>query len=118
MVIEAGFMDPLDFANRYLWPSLDGVLPTDPEWREARRNPMAKKAIVWSSADCPWCGDAKRMLESRGIEYEERIVGGEWSKDDLLKEAPGAKTVPQVFLDGEHVGGFAELQARLESEDA
>ena len=79
---------------------------------------MAEKAIVWSSADCPYCGDAKRLLESRGIEIEERIVGEEWSREDLLKEVPGAKTVPQVFLDGEHVGGFTELHARLESENA
>ena len=76
---------------------------------------MDERAIVWSAADCPYCDDAKRLLEAHGIGYEERIVGGgKWTRDDLLEAAPGAKTVPQVFLDEEHVGGFAELRSRLE----
>ena len=74
---------------------------------------MAENAIVWSSEDCPWCADAKRLLESRGIGIEERVIGGEWTKEDLLKEVPGARTVPQIFLDGVHVGGYAELERKL-----
>ena len=72
-----------------------------------------KKAIVWSKDQCPYCVQAKALLESRGIEYEERNINNGWDKDDLLTAVPGARTVPQIFLDEELVGGFNELRKRL-----
>jgi glutaredoxin 3 len=71
------------------------------------------KAIVWSKDQCPYCVQAKALLESRGIEYEERNINNGWDKDDLLTAVPGARTVPQIFLDEELVGGFTELRKRL-----
>ena len=71
------------------------------------------KAIVWSKDQCPYCVQAKALLESRGIEYEERNINNGWDKDDLLTAVPGARTLPQIFLDEEHVGGFTELRKRL-----
>jgi glutaredoxin 3 len=71
------------------------------------------KAIVWSKDQCPYCVQAKALLESRGIEYEERNINNGWDKDDLLTAVPGARTVPQIFLDEELVGGFNELRKRL-----
>ena len=74
---------------------------------------IMKKAIVWSKDQCPYCVQAKALLESRGIEYEERNINNGWDKDDLLTAVPGARTVPQIFLDEELVGGFNELRKRL-----
>ena len=71
------------------------------------------KAIVWSKDQCPYCVQAKALLESRGIEYEERNINNGWDKEDLLAAVPGARTVPQIFLDDELVGGFTELKKRL-----
>ena len=71
------------------------------------------KATVWSKDQCPYCVQAKALLESRGIEYEERNINNGWDKDDLLTAVPGARTVPQIFLDEELVGGFNELRKRL-----
>jgi len=71
------------------------------------------KAIVWSKDQCPYCVQAKALLESRGIEYEERNINNGWDKDDLLTAVPGARTLPQIFLDEELVGGFTELRKRL-----
>jgi glutaredoxin 3 len=72
------------------------------------------KAIVWSKDQCPYCVQAKALLESRGIEYEERnIMHGTWTKEQLLEAVPTARTLPQIFLDEEHVGGFTELRKRL-----
>jgi glutaredoxin 3 len=71
------------------------------------------KAIVWSKDQCPYCVQAKTLLESRGIEYEERNINNGWDKDDLLTAVPGARTLPQIFLDEELVGGFTELRKRL-----
>ena len=77
------------------------------------------KAIVWSKYNCSFCDQAKRLLESKGIQFEERKIGDGWTKEDLLESVPTARTVPQIFIDGAHVGGFAELQARLkETENA
>jgi len=71
------------------------------------------KAIVWSKDQCPYCEQAKRLLGSRGIEFEERNVSRDWTREQLLEAVPGARTVPQIFLDGELVGGFTELRQRL-----
>jgi glutaredoxin 3 len=68
------------------------------------------KAIVWSKDQCPFCVQAKALLESKGIEYEERNVSQDWTKEQLLEAVPTARTLPQIFLDQEHVGGFNELR--------
>jgi glutaredoxin 3 len=69
------------------------------------------KAIVWSKDQCPYCVQAKALLESRGIEYEERnIMHGTYTKEQLLEAVPTARTLPQIFLDEEYVGGFTELR--------
>jgi len=72
------------------------------------------KATVWSKPMCPLCDKAKALLTAKGIEYEERKLGSEWTKEQLLEAVPNARSVPQIFLDDEHVGGFTELEKRLE----
>ena len=71
------------------------------------------KAIVWSKDSCPFCTQAKALLESRGIEYEERNVSQNWTREQLLEAVPTARTVPQIFLDDQLVGGFTELRTKL-----
>jgi glutaredoxin len=71
------------------------------------------KAIVWSKDQCPYCVQAKALLESQGIEYEERNINNGWDKEDLLAAVPTARTLPQIFLDEKLVGGFTELRKRL-----
>ena len=70
-------------------------------------------AIVWSKENCPFCDQAKRLLESQGIEYEERKIGSGYTREQLLEAVPTARSVPQIFLNGELVGGFTELRAKL-----
>lgn len=77
------------------------------------------KAIVWSKYHCPYCDQAKALLTQRGIEFEERKIGDGWTREDLLEAVPTARTVPQIFLNGELVGGFTELRQKLtETESA
>ena len=71
------------------------------------------KAIVWSKNTCPYCVQAKTLLSQKGIEFEERKIGEGYTKEDLLEAVPNARSVPQIFLDGELVGGFTELRAKL-----
>ena len=82
-----------------------------PTTNQKKENKM--KAIVWSKDQCPYCVQAKALLESRGIEYEERNVSKDWTKEQLLEAVPTARTLPQIFLDDAHVGGFNELRQRL-----
>ena len=76
------------------------------------------KAIVWSKDSCPYCVQAKNLLAQKNIEFEERKIGDGWTKEQLLEAVPDARSVPQIFLDGEHVGGFTELRARFLAEAA
>lgn len=71
------------------------------------------KAIVWSKDACPYCDQAKALLTQRGIEFEERRIGSGWTREQLLEAVPTARTVPQIFLDEELVGGFTELRKKL-----
>jgi len=71
------------------------------------------KAIVWSKYNCPYCEQAKQLLAQRGISYEERKIGDGYDKEDLLEAVPNARSVPQIFLDDELIGGFNELRERL-----
>jgi glutaredoxin 3 len=71
-------------------------------------------AIVWSKDSCPYCVQAKALLTQKGITYEERnIMHGIWTKEQLLEAVPTARTLPQIFLDGELIGGFTELKTKL-----
>jgi len=71
------------------------------------------KAVVWSKDTCPFCVQAKALLEARGIEYEERNVSKNWTREQLLEAVPTARTLPQIFLDGKHIGGFTDLRSHL-----
>ena len=71
------------------------------------------KAIVWSKDACPFCVQAKALLEARGIEYEERNVSKNWTREQLLEAVPTARTLPQIFLDDQHIGGVTDLRSHL-----
>jgi len=71
------------------------------------------KAIVWSKYDCPYCDQAKALLKSKGIQFEEKKIGDGYTKEELLEAVPTARSVPQIFLNGELVGGFTELKKKL-----
>lgn len=71
------------------------------------------KAIVWSKYQCPFCDQAKALLTQKGIQFEERKIGDGWTREDLLEAVPTARTVPQIFLDDELIGGFTELKQKL-----
>jgi glutaredoxin len=72
------------------------------------------KAIVWSKNACPFCVQAKALLESKGIEFEERNVQTDWTKEQLLEAVPDARTLPQIFLDDNYIGGFTELRKHFQ----
>jgi glutaredoxin 3 len=74
------------------------------------------KTIVWTKPNCPNCDQAKALLKNKGIEYEERNIGVDWTKEQLLEAVPMARTVPQIFMGEEYVGGYTELKQKLTKE--
>ena len=72
------------------------------------------EAVVWSKDSCPFCVQAKALLESKGIKFEERNVSRDWTREQLLEAVPNARTLPQIFLDDKLVGGFTELRRHLQ----
>ena len=71
-------------------------------------------AIVWSKYNCPYCDQAKALLTQRNIAYEERKIGDGYSREDLLEAVPNARTVPQIFINNQLIGGFTELRQHIE----
>lgn len=74
------------------------------------------KAIVWSKDHCPYCDQAKSLLTQQGIEFEEKKIGYGYTREQLLEAVPTARTVPQIFLDEELIGGFTELKTYLQKD--
>lgn len=76
------------------------------------------KAEVWSQTNCPACSEAKQLLDRFGIQYAEKMIGiNGYTKKDLIDKVPSARSVPQIFLDGEYVGGLLELKKALLSDN-
>jgi len=76
-----------------------------------------KNVTVYMGPRCSFCDAAKRLLAKNNITYKEINIALEEGKmDEMLKKSNGKKTIPQIFFDDHHVGGFEELRA-LEKEN-
>jgi glutaredoxin len=74
------------------------------------------KAVIWSKYHCPFCDQAKSLLKQKGIEFEERKIGDGYTREQLLESVPTARTVPQIFIDDQLIGGFTELKKFFEEQ--
>jgi glutaredoxin 3 len=69
------------------------------------------RVVVYTKSGCPYSAGAKRLLEEKGIPFEEvNVTLAPERRTELEERAPGARTLPQVFLGDRHVGGYTELQ--------
>jgi len=67
---------------------------------------------IYSTAACGYCMAAKNLLKSKGLAWRElRVDTDPAARAEMLHRAPGARTVPQIFINGIHVGGFDQLAA-------
>ncbi|MGC6331385.1 glutaredoxin 3 [Rhizorhabdus sp. FW153] len=70
------------------------------------------KVEIYTKAFCPYCARAKSLLESKGVAYEEYDISmGGPKRTEMLERAKGGSTVPQIFIDGAHVGGCDDIHA-------
>lgn len=70
---------------------------------------------IFTKSGCPYCARAKSLLDSKGAAYDESEISADpAARETMLSRANGRTTVPQVFIDGRHIGGSDDLAA-LES---
>jgi len=70
-----------------------------------------KHIRVYSGPNCPYCDMAKALLRRKGIEFEEIDVEVHPEEMQKVVEQTGKQTIPQIFIDDFHVGGFDDLNA-------
>ncbi len=67
---------------------------------------------IYVKTTCPYCWRAKHLLDSKGVTYEEIVIDfGGPDRQRMIQRANGRSTVPQIFIDGRHVGGCDDLMA-------
>lgn len=76
-----------------------------------------KKILMYSGPMCNFCEAAKRLLDRNNLEYEViDISSGDGIRDEMIKKSNGKRTIPQIFFNDYHVGGYQELR-ELEKEN-
>lgn len=68
---------------------------------------------IFSGPNCSYCEATKTFLKERGLAFTERNVSDPAVLDEFRERLPRLKSIPQVFVDGDHVGGFEDLRDRL-----
>ena len=67
---------------------------------------------IYTKAFCPYCHRAKALLDRKGASFEEIDISlGGPRREEMIDRAGGRKTVPQIFIDGHHIGGCDDLHA-------
>jgi glutaredoxin 3 len=68
------------------------------------------KVEIYSIPNCPYCSKAKMLSEQKGHETVYKMMGEDFQAQDVMKLFPGARTFPQIVVDGEKIGGYTELE--------
>lgn len=66
---------------------------------------------MYTTASCPYCLNAKKLLDSKGLEYSEIAIDADAIKRDEMIKLSGRRTVPQIFINDKPIGGFDALSA-------
>lgn len=66
---------------------------------------------MYSTPWCPYCVQARRLLDQRGVEYRDISVDGEPQLRKQMMERSGRHTVPQIWIGDDHIGGYTDLRA-------
>ena len=78
---------------------------------------MMKDIIMYTGPLCNFCDAAKRLFSRNNLKYKEiDISSKEGLRDEMIKKANGKRTIPQIFFEDQHIGGYDEVRA-LEKEN-
>lgn len=68
------------------------------------------KIEIFTGPGCSCCEAAKRLLKQKGVKYVDYdITGNPAHREELLRRLPRSRAIPQIFINGEHVGGYDDL---------
>lgn len=67
------------------------------------------EVIIYTTKTCPYCVKAKMLLQKKGASYQEIDASDDKVREDMIQKAGGRRTVPQIFINGKHVGGSDDL---------
>ncbi|MEZ2586346.1 glutaredoxin 3 [Kluyvera intermedia] len=69
------------------------------------------KIEIYTKATCPYCHRAKALLSAKSVSFEELPIDGNAEKREEMIQRSGRTTVPQIFIDAQHIGGCDDLYA-------
>lgn len=72
------------------------------------------KVEIYSKPQCPFCVQAKALAEREGHELTYKMLDEDFDRETLMETFPGARTFPQIIVDGEKIGGFTEFKALVD----
>ena len=72
------------------------------------------KVTIYGKTRCTFCTSAKQLCEQKGIEYEYLLLDADYKAEELFEKVPNARTFPQIFINGNPIGGFQEFQQVLD----
>ena len=71
-----------------------------------------KNVTIYTGPLCTFCDAAKKLLARNNVEYSEvNIATVDGAMDEMIKKANGKRTIPQIFFDDQHIGGYDEVRA-------
>ena len=70
---------------------------------------------IYSKPQCPYCVQAKALAEREGHELTYKMLDEDFNRETLMETFPGARTFPQIIVDGEKIGGFTEFKALVDA---
>ena len=73
------------------------------------------KVVVYSKAHCPYCDHAKQLLQKKGVTYTEIRIDQDAAEAKRMIELTQRRTVPQIIINGEAIGGFDDMWALEQS---
>ena len=73
------------------------------------------KVEIYSKPQCPYCVQAKALAEREGHDLTYKMLDEDFDRETLMETFPGARTFPQIIVDGEKIGGFTEFKALVEA---
>jgi len=68
---------------------------------------------IYGKPSCGYCVMAKSLCEQKGVEYEYLTLQEDYTTEEFFEKFPTARTFPQITMDGEAIGGYTELEAKL-----
>lgn len=65
---------------------------------------------IYSADNCDYCRRAKSLLTDAGVEFEEFDIASDNNRQSLMDRLPRMRSIPQIFVNGEHIGGYEDLE--------